>query len=99
MDERLFRALSFWNVWGSGSFKTGMPRAAAADLLPWLDRPEVVAICGMRRCGKSTLMRQLVHALVDRGVDAQNTLFVNFEDPIFLERKLDAAALDHVFDT
>ncbi len=98
-DERLFQALSFWNLWGEGAFETGIARQTRKGLLPWLDRPEVIAICGMRRCGKSTLMRQLVRALVDRGVALKDTLFVNFEEPIFLERELDAAALDRVFDT
>ncbi len=93
-DERLFQALSFWNLWGEGAFEIGIARRTREDLLPWLDRPEVIAICGMRRCGKSTLMRQLVHALVDQGTAVKDTLFVNFEEPIFLERKLDAAALD-----
>lgn len=98
-DERLFQALAYWNVWGEGAFVTGIPREARRALLPWLDRPEVVAICGMRRCGKSTLMRQLVRSLVDGGVEAKDTLFVNFEEPVFLERGLDVAALDRVFDT
>ena len=98
-DERLFQALSYWNLWGQGSFETGIPRDAREVLLPWLDRPEVVAICGMRRCGKSTLMRQMVRTLVGRGVAEKDTLFVNFEDPIFLERGLDVGALDRVFDS
>ncbi len=98
-DEQLFQALSYWNLWGRGSFETGISRDAREVLLPWLDRPEVVAICGMRRCGKSTLMRQLVRALVQRGAAEKDTLFVNFEDPIFLERGLDTGALDRVFDT
>ncbi len=98
-DERLFQALSFWNLWGEGTFESGIERDAREELLPWLDRPEVIAVCGMRRCGKSTLMRQLVQALVERGVPPRDTLFVSFEEPIFLERPLDVAALDRVFDT
>lgn len=98
-DERLFQALAYWNLWGEGAFETGIPRESRSALLPWLERPEVIAICGMRRCGKSTLMRQLARSLVDGGVPAKDTLFVNFEEPIFLERGLDVAALDRVFDT
>jgi len=99
MNEALFRTLSPWNLWGEGTFATGIERDAREALVPWLERPEVVAICGMRRCGKSTLMRQLIHTLVDRGTAPKNTLFVNFEEPIFLETDLDVAALDRVFDT
>lgn len=99
-SERLFEVLSYWNLWGKGAFPTGIDRDAKTELLPWLERPEVVAICGLRRCGKSTLMRQLLRTLVEsRGVPAKDTFFVNFEDPVFLEHTPDASLLDHVFDT
>lgn len=98
-QERLFRTLSFWNLWGQGAFEVGIPRDAREELLPWLDRPEVVNICGVRRCGKSTLMRQLIRALTDRGVAPRDTFFVNFEEPVFLEGTLDAAMLEDLFET
>jgi len=44
-DERLFEALAYWNLWGEGAFETGIPRESRKALLPWLERPEVVAIC------------------------------------------------------
>jgi hypothetical protein len=74
-------------------------RDATERLRPWLDRKEILAICGMRRSGKSTLMRQLLSRLVESGVSPDETLFVNFEDPVFLDRPLDVATLDRVFDT
>ncbi|MCP4663293.1 MAG: ATP-binding protein [bacterium] len=98
-DERLFQALSFWNLWGQGGFEPGIDREVLGALLPWLDRPELIAICGLRRCGKSTLMRQLVRSLVERGLPPRDSLFVNFEEPIFLEWELDVTVLDRVFDT
>jgi uncharacterized protein len=98
-DTRLFQALTFWNLWGKGRFEVGLERDARAGLLPWLDRPEVIALTGLRRSGKSTLMRQLVTSLVERGTPERDTLFVNFEEPIFLEQPLDATALDRVFNT
>lgn len=65
----------------------------------WLDRPEALAICGVRRCGKSTLMRQLAGGLVERGVAPGNILFVNFEEPVFLEYERGPGLLDKVFAT
>lgn len=82
-SERLLEVLSYWNLWGKGAFPTGIERDVKTELLPWLERPEVVAICGLRWCGKSTLMRQLLRPLVEsRGVPAKDALFVNFEDPV-----------------
>jgi predicted AAA+ superfamily ATPase len=98
-DERLFEALSHWNRWEGSQLDAGVERTIRASLTPWLHRPQVLAICGMRRSGKSTLMRQLARSLIDEGVAAKEILFVNFEEPIFLERALDPAALDRVFDT
>jgi predicted AAA+ superfamily ATPase len=99
-DERLFEALAHWNGWGGRTLDTGVERSIRAALTKWLRRPQVLALCGMRRSGKSTLMRQLARSLTDdEGVAPTEILFVNFEEPIFLERPLDAAALDRVFDT
>lgn len=99
-DDRLFEVLSHWNLWGNALFDTGIRRETLGHVYPWLHRPEVVAICGMRRTGKSTLMRQLARELVDQGAAvARDTLFVNFEEPVLLEHRQDAATLDRVFET
>ncbi len=96
--DTLLEALSHWNPWGRGPFHTGIRREARAACLPWLERPEVVAVCGMRRSGKSTLLRQLAVARMEAGVPARDILFVNFEDPVFLDAPLNTRALDRVFD-
>jgi len=98
-DERLFEVLSHWNPWGPGSFHTGIRREVLDSVFPWLQRPEVVAICGMRRSGKSTLMRQLASELVEQGRPERDVLFANFEEPAFLEHHRDARILDQVFET
>ncbi len=98
MDQRLWEAIAYWNLWGDGSFAPGVAREARERLLPWLDRPEVIALCGVRRCGKSTLMRQLLRSLVEeRQVPARDTLFVSFEDPAFIGLPLDVTTLDRIF--
>jgi predicted AAA+ superfamily ATPase len=43
--------------------------------------PLVKIITGMRRCGKSTLMKMLMADLLEGGVDKNNILYMNFEDP------------------
>lgn len=44
-------------------------------------------------------MRQLGTRLVDRGASPKDILFVNFEDPVFLELPADARTLDRVLET
>ncbi len=50
---------------------------------------EIVAIKGVRRAGKSSLVMQFVHSLIDKGLPKENTLIVNFEDPRFKELNLE----------
>jgi len=45
----------------------------------WVSGKAFVCI-GVRRCGKSTLLDQIMHALVEEGVSRQNILYVNFFD-------------------
>ena len=52
----------------------------------------------MRRCGKSTLMRQLAAWLLDAGEPADSILFVHFEEPIFLESGRDTRVLELLFE-
>jgi len=37
-------------------------------------------IIGVRRCGKSTFLNQVIHRLLAEGVSEQNILYVNFFD-------------------
>lgn len=64
-----------WSFWSS-SPPTSVPRRVP---LPAELRPDLALVVqGVRRCGKSTLLAQLM----DRyGLDRQRCLFVNFEDP------------------
>lgn len=61
----------------------GVKRKSYLDKLLWLSSiEEVVAISGVRRSGKSTILRQLIAELnKKKKVPFANTLHVNFEDP------------------
>ncbi len=55
---------------------TGVPRRTAVSSVP-----EKATVCiGVRRCGKSTFMFQLMQRLLDSGVPRQNILYLNFFD-------------------
>lgn len=56
------------------------------------DKQIIKVITGIRRCGKSTLLRQFIDALTNSGVKAEQIIHINFEDLKF-ENLLDYRAL------
>lgn len=53
-------------------------------LIPALARKEILTLKGIRRCGKSTILKQLIQHLVKNGVKKENIMYVNFDDYNFL---------------
>ncbi len=88
-----FLDLANWNPWWpSGKVPEallGVKRAFDPLLLKALDAREVVALTGVRRCGKSTLLYQLIARLLQERVDASQIFYVNFDDPAFEKVSLD----------
>jgi hypothetical protein len=51
-------------------------------------------IIGIRRCGKSTLLNQIIERLISEGVSKENILYINFFDDRLTQ--LNAGGLDKV---
>lgn len=86
-----------WNPW-SRELSAGVPRSEyLSKLMGFLKTNQVVTITGARRAGKSFLMRQAAKELQAGGVNKNNILFVNFEDPRFSQ--LDVQLLGQIYDT
>ena len=67
-----------------------------AWLRRWEGKETVKVVSGVRRCGKSTLLRMFCDALVDEGVDPRRIISLNMED-IALDALSDYRALyDHI---
>ncbi len=77
----VLRILSRWNRWGEARLDSGKPRDIAARLGPFLDTPEVVALVGPRRAGKTTVLFQVMDSLEALGVPLKAVLHVNLEEP------------------
>lgn len=45
----------------------------------WIDKPVIKVITGVRRCGKSSLMRMTIDELHKNGIDKEHILFLNLE--------------------
>ena len=74
--------LADWNSWDHAfpSALLGQPRALTRDILAVATGREVIAITGVRRCGKSTVLYQLMEEMARMGIERQRLLLVNLED-------------------
>jgi uncharacterized protein len=54
-------------------------------LIPSLERKEIVILKGVRRCGKTTILKQLIQYLIkENNVDKKNIIYVNLDDFNFI---------------
>ncbi len=81
--EKIIETLLLWNFWDK-EIDTGVPRDEyLTRLKKYSSTDEVVAVTGVRRCGKSTILLQFLAELFNAQTPRKNTLYVNLEDPNF----------------
>ncbi|MBU0979467.1 MAG: ATP-binding protein [Nanoarchaeota archaeon] len=94
----LLEVLERWNLWEK-KMEAGIRRTSYIDkIMPYMKRKEVIALKGIRRSGKSTLVRQLMMELIRKGADKRQILFLNLED-YSLADHLDVELLEQAFQT
>lgn len=89
-DATLQAIMADWGTWSDRSTRA-VPRALVKDCT--LTPQVVTVIQGVRRCGKSTLLRQLMAA---NHISEEQAVFINFEDPR-LANDLGPALLDQLY--
>ena len=47
-------------------------------LRDFIDKPFIKVITGLRRCGKSVLLMMLRDELINKGIDENNIIYLNF---------------------
>lgn len=83
--EQLLHILYDWNFWNRPiQALVGHPRVHLGELVQTLKHPEIKALTGIRRAGKTTLMYQVINHLMTRQIPPAACLYVNFEEPAFL---------------
>lgn len=50
------------------------------QIRPFYHSEMVKVLTGIRRCGKSTIMKQIIEELYDGGIAKENIIYINFED-------------------
>jgi len=86
--DALLEILSDWNFWAK-EIDTGITRKEyLKEIIKLITKTnQIVCITGIRRSGKSTLIKQIAKEITN-GMKHENTLIVNFEDERFSERNL-----------
>lgn len=79
-EENMYKVLDEWNLW-SHDIESGIDREYYLKRIkPLMERKEILIITGIRRSGKSTIMKQLMKKLVKDGIDKTQILYLNLED-------------------
>lgn len=90
--------LSEWNPWWENkeSIKelTGKHRPEYDSLTNSIEIKEITILIGVRRAGKSTLMYQMIDALLKKGIPQKQILFVNFDD-----KKISSDTIEDIYET
>lgn len=68
--------------WTEPPSKIGVERSCFSTLMEYVATGQIVAITGVRRSGKSTLLKQLIYYLIKKEkIPSKNILFFNLEHP------------------
>jgi len=95
--EEILKILEDWNFWKK-ELEVGVKRSFYLEKLnKLLVNEQIIVITGARRSGKSFIMRQLAKDLMEKGVDKNQILMINFEDPRFTE--LNVSLLQKIYET
>ena len=85
MDKlEILEILNEWNYWNRELPQTFFREFYDDTIDSFMNYDEIVVIKGIRRSGKSTLMINQIKRLISKGVDKKEILFVNLEDPRFI---------------
>jgi len=88
MEEKIKSILESQNPWWFDKrFEKGINRLNNYNkLLDYLKLKEILFLIGVRRCGKSTLMYQLIDKLL-KNHSANQILFINLDEPYFMSQR------------
>lgn len=93
---KYLETLKRWNLW-EREIDTGRKREDYLEkIVPYLERKEILVLKGLRRSGKSTILKQLMYELLAKGVDKKQILYLNLEDFTFANNLMNTL-FDEVF--
>lgn len=94
----MLEILNRWNRWGTAKLSGGFRRTIVDKLLAFINTSDIVALTGLRRVGKTTILYQLMDILQEQGIPSEAMLHINFEEPA-LGPKLNLSLLDELYSS
>jgi len=74
-----------WNIWWEKPQEIrrfiGTERTVLDQIIKEQKIPHIKDMIGVRRCGKTILMYQIISRLIEKGTQPKNILYLNFDDP------------------
>ena len=85
--------------WRGGILDAGFEREITNDLMEYVSIKHIIALLGVRRCGKSTVLKQVINRLIEREkIPPENILFLNLETPLLEIYKNDPVNLQKIYE-
>lgn len=86
--------------WNHELYESGVKRECFDELKDYLLWDQIIALTGVRRAGKSTVMKQLINYLIqDKKIDVKNILFLNLEHPHLAAHAESYVVLQNIYET
>ena len=81
MKEVLFNFNPWWE--SQWSFDSIIREKYFSKLVSSVELRDIIFLIGIRRVGKTTLMKELINDLLQKGISSNNILYISCEHPIF----------------
>lgn len=79
-ESTIIDVLKKWNPWGKKIVGDILRSSYIKRIYPYLERKEILILKGIRRSGKSTIIKQLILELIKNNIDKKQILYLNLED-------------------
>ncbi len=85
--------------WTGKIFDKGVSRSCFSRLIEYLATEMIISVVGVRRSGKSTLLKQIINYLIiEKNIPPKNILFLNLEHPYFSSYSKDVKYLEKIYE-
>ncbi len=87
MKELLYQ----YNPWWEESFKNKnvkLREKYLVELRKYLDFKQIITLTGLRRVGKTTLMKLIIEELIAKGIDSKHILYVSLDDYLLYKNNI-----------
>src|SRR3989344_8302837 len=78
--ENVIEILKKWNPWEKEIYSGIQRNDYIEKIFPFIERKEIIVLKGIRRSGKSMIIKQLIKKLLEVGAKKEQILYINLED-------------------